>query len=46
MEQDRPDWDVAAAAVWAALWARAEAAWAAHLPQDRVEVAYARTAQQ
>jgi len=46
MGQDRPAWDVAAAAVWAALRARAEAAWAARLPQDRVEVAYARTAQQ
>jgi len=44
MGQVRPGGDVAVAAAWDALRVRAEAAWAAHLPQGRGEIVSARNA--
>ena len=44
MGQDRPDRDVAVAVAWDALRERAEAAWAAHLPQGRGEIVSAQNA--
>ena len=44
MEQGRPGVDAAAVAAWDALRARAEAAWEAHLPQGRGEIASAQSA--
>jgi hypothetical protein len=41
MEQDRLEWEVVAAEVWAEDKVRAEVEWVARLPQDRVEIAYA-----